>query len=142
MTDDVLIRRAHEESAAAENFHGAEWGARTMAAPLNAMGAKVTIQKNWQELIRPNKLQVSPGADHRREATARPSSRSSCWTVEGRAIARRGADDVSRRSGLAGKACWQKPPPYKVLTAAAISVTTNNPNGGTAGAANTISPTR
>ena len=38
--------------AAAENSHGAEWGART-TAPLNAMGANV-IQKNWQELIRPN----------------------------------------------------------------------------------------
>ena len=34
-----------------------------------AMGAKVTIQKNWQELIRPNKLQVTAGADPKREAT-------------------------------------------------------------------------
>ncbi|MEA2946521.1 MAG: DNA-directed polymerase subunit alpha, partial [Alphaproteobacteria bacterium] len=67
MTDDVLIRRAHDEPAAADNSHGAEWGARS-AAPLNAMGANVTIQKNWQELIRPNKLQVSPGADPKREA--------------------------------------------------------------------------
>ena len=33
------------------------------------MGDQVTIQKNWQELIRPNKLQVSAGADPRREAT-------------------------------------------------------------------------
>ncbi|MFL5140165.1 MAG: DNA-directed RNA polymerase subunit alpha [Microvirga sp.] len=33
------------------------------------MGAKVTIQKNWQELIRPNKLQVTVGADPKREAT-------------------------------------------------------------------------
>ncbi len=33
------------------------------------MGANVTIQKNWQELIRPNKLQVSAGVDPRREAT-------------------------------------------------------------------------
>ena len=33
------------------------------------MGDNVTIQKNWQELIRPNKLQVSPGADSRRSAT-------------------------------------------------------------------------
>ena len=32
------------------------------------MGANV-IQKNWQELIRPNKLQVSPGADPKRVAT-------------------------------------------------------------------------
>ena len=37
--------------------------------PIKAMGANVTIQKNWQELIRPNKLQVSAGADPRREAT-------------------------------------------------------------------------
>jgi DNA-directed RNA polymerase subunit alpha len=29
----------------------------------------VTIQKNWQELIRPNKLQVSPGPDPKRIAT-------------------------------------------------------------------------
>jgi hypothetical protein len=29
----------------------------------------VTIQKNWQELIRPNKLQVSPGSDGTRFAT-------------------------------------------------------------------------
>ena len=33
------------------------------------MGANVTIQKNWQELIRPNKLQVAAGADAKREAT-------------------------------------------------------------------------
>ncbi|HEY7243612.1 MAG TPA: DNA-directed RNA polymerase subunit alpha [Xanthobacteraceae bacterium] len=32
------------------------------------MGANVTIQKNWQELIRPNKLQVMPGTDSKREA--------------------------------------------------------------------------
>ena len=69
MTDDVLIRLAPEESAAAENSHGAEWGARRTAVPLNAMGANVTIQKNWQELIRPNKLQVVAGADAKREAT-------------------------------------------------------------------------
>jgi DNA-directed RNA polymerase subunit alpha len=70
MTDDVLIRRTHDESAAADKSHGAEWGAaRPAAAPLNAMGANVTIQKNWQELIRPNKLQVAAGADAKREAT-------------------------------------------------------------------------
>ena len=69
MTDDVLIRRTSEESAAADNSHGAEWGARPAAAPLKAMGANVTIQKNWQELIRPNKLQVAAGADPKREAT-------------------------------------------------------------------------
>ena len=44
-------------------------GARDGFAPRNAMGDDVTIQKNWQELIRPNKLQVSPGADTRRVAT-------------------------------------------------------------------------
>ena len=33
------------------------------------MGDKVTIQKNWQELIRPNKLQVTPGGDATRFAT-------------------------------------------------------------------------
>src|SRR3954469_23668787 len=68
MTDDVLIRRT-DGSAAAEPSHRAEWDARTTAAPLNAMGANVTIQKNWQELIRPNKLQVTPGSDAKRDAT-------------------------------------------------------------------------
>src|SRR5712672_129660 len=33
------------------------------------MGETVTIQKNWQELIRPNKLQVTPGSDAIRFAT-------------------------------------------------------------------------
>ena len=44
-------------------------GVREPIAPRNAMGDNVTIQKNWQELIRPNKLQVSVGADTRRTAT-------------------------------------------------------------------------
>src|SRR5579862_3615609 len=44
-------------------------GVREMIVPLNAMGDNVTIQKNWQELIRPSKLQVSPGGDTRRSAT-------------------------------------------------------------------------
>jgi hypothetical protein len=33
------------------------------------MGDTVTIQKNWQELIRPNKLHVTPGTDSNRFAT-------------------------------------------------------------------------
>src|SRR6187551_1250247 len=33
------------------------------------MGEQVTIQKNWQELIRPNKLHVSAGGDAARVAT-------------------------------------------------------------------------
>src|SRR6202000_379786 len=44
-------------------------GARETLAPRNAMGDNVTIQKNWQELIRPNKLQVMAGGDPKREAT-------------------------------------------------------------------------
>ena len=32
-------------------------------------GDRVTIQKNWQELIRPNKLQITPGSDANRFAT-------------------------------------------------------------------------
>jgi DNA-directed RNA polymerase subunit alpha len=44
-------------------------GARDAFAPRNAMGDNVTIQKNWQELIRPGKLQVSAGTDARRVAT-------------------------------------------------------------------------
>src|SRR5271156_6791895 len=52
------------------NFGPAERsGARETLAPRNAMGDNVTIQKNWQELIRPNKLQVAAGADSRRSAT-------------------------------------------------------------------------
>jgi DNA-directed RNA polymerase alpha subunit len=69
MTDDVLFGRTPEESATAGNSPGAEWGARPAAAPHKGMGANVTIQKNWQELIRPNKLQVAAGADPKREAT-------------------------------------------------------------------------
>src|SRR5277367_2430978 len=42
---------------------------REKFAPRNAMGDNVTIQKNWQELIRPSKLQISPGGDSRRAAT-------------------------------------------------------------------------
>src|SRR3954467_11791287 len=64
---DMYVRPAETPQAAAENPHGAEWGART-TAPLNAMGANV-IQKNWQELIRPNKLQVSLGSDPKTSAT-------------------------------------------------------------------------
>src|SRR5471030_3254381 len=40
-----------------------------MAIQLAGMGDTVTIQKNWQELIRPNKLQVTPGTDPNRFAT-------------------------------------------------------------------------
>jgi DNA-directed RNA polymerase subunit alpha len=68
MTDDVLTGRSAEQPAAARNFHGAEWETRPAAAPRNAMGANVTIQKNWQELIRPSKLQVTPGGDPKRDA--------------------------------------------------------------------------
>ena len=39
-----------------------------MTMPHNAMGENV-IQKNWQELIRPGKLQVTPGYDAKRTAT-------------------------------------------------------------------------
>src|SRR5262249_10526567 len=68
MNEDTLLQRTPDPSAANDISRGAEWDARTNAAPLNAMGANVTIQKNWQELIRPNKLQVSPGGDAKREA--------------------------------------------------------------------------
>src|SRR5438309_1825611 len=33
------------------------------------MGETVTIQKNWQELIKPNKLQVTAGSDAKKNAT-------------------------------------------------------------------------
>ncbi len=64
---DTFVRPADGPQAAAENSHGAEWGAKA-TAPLNTMGANV-IQKNWQELIKPNKLQVSAGSDAKRMAT-------------------------------------------------------------------------
>src|SRR5262245_45805620 len=67
MNDDTLLQRTSDPSAPKEFSHGAD--ARANAAPLNAMGANVTIQKNWQELIRPNKLQVAAGSDPKREAT-------------------------------------------------------------------------
>jgi DNA-directed RNA polymerase subunit alpha len=69
MTETIIRRAEDSPSVAAELDHGAEWTARQAAAPLKAMGENVTIQKNWQELIRPGKLQVSPGHDPRREAT-------------------------------------------------------------------------
>src|SRR6186997_2283546 len=65
MTDSYI--RPDDKPAAAEDSHRAEWGA-TKSAPLNAMGANV-IQKNWQELIRPNKLKVDVGSDAKRSAT-------------------------------------------------------------------------
>ncbi len=69
MTDtDAFIRRPDSPTASVEMPHGAEWAARNETASLKAMGDNV-IQKNWQELIRPGKLQVSLGDDPRREAT-------------------------------------------------------------------------
>src|SRR5215207_8115369 len=56
-------------SISAETSDAPQWGMRAKAAPVNAMGDNVTIQKNWQELIRPQKLQVASGADARRSAT-------------------------------------------------------------------------
>src|SRR5437879_7281612 len=43
--------------------------ANRLAGLLARRGDNVTIQKNWQELIRPNKLQVTPGSDAIRFAT-------------------------------------------------------------------------
>jgi DNA-directed RNA polymerase subunit alpha len=52
------------------NFsHEAALVAPTGRLLLNAMGDEVTIQKNWQELIRPSKLHVTPGPDPKRSAT-------------------------------------------------------------------------
>jgi DNA-directed RNA polymerase subunit alpha len=71
---DILTRRPDQMSDAVDTAHGtasseATRGMQGKAEPSKAMGANVTIQKNWQELIRPNKLQVSAGADPRRLAT-------------------------------------------------------------------------
>jgi DNA-directed RNA polymerase subunit alpha len=41
----------------------------TGSALFHPMGDEVTIQKNWQELIRPSKLQVMAGSDPKRIAT-------------------------------------------------------------------------
>ena len=72
---DSYIRPTDQPSVAADTSHGAEWEQRK-PAPLNTMGANV-IQKNWQELIRPNKLKVEAGADYGR----RPSSAKSPETT-------------------------------------------------------------
>ena len=71
--------------------------------PIKAMGANVTIQKNWQELIRPNKLQVSAGADPRREATlvAEPLERGFGLTL-GNALRRILLSSLAGRGGAVG----------------------------------------
>src|SRR5712671_2666918 len=66
---DHVIHRVSDPSAVDDDFHRVGWEARAAEVPFNATGAKVTIQKNWQELIRPNRLQVTAGADTKREAT-------------------------------------------------------------------------
>jgi hypothetical protein len=48
-----LLQRTPDPSAANEFSHGAERDARTNPAPLNAMGANVTIQKNWRRCKAP-----------------------------------------------------------------------------------------
>ena len=69
MISDHVIHRVSDPSAVDDDFHRVGWEARAAEVPFNATGAKVTIQKNWQELIRPNRLQVTAGADTKREAT-------------------------------------------------------------------------
>src|SRR5215467_8526404 len=54
--------------AAADPFPRGGVGCAAVPAPLNAMGDDV-IQKNWQELIRPDKLHVTAGSDPKRFAT-------------------------------------------------------------------------
>ena len=55
--------------------HGTEFGRTERSGPrddvgaANTMGENVMIQKNWQELIKPGKLQVEPGDDARRVGT-------------------------------------------------------------------------
>jgi DNA-directed RNA polymerase subunit alpha len=62
---DISIRPA--QGSPGEISQGAKWAAQN-TAPLNTTGANV-IQKNWQELIKPNKLQVTVGTDPKRVAT-------------------------------------------------------------------------
>jgi len=67
---DFVIQRVSDPSSADDHSLSiAREVTRAAAVPLNATGAKVTIQKNWQELIRPNRLQVTSGPDPKREAT-------------------------------------------------------------------------
>jgi len=66
---DHVIHRVSDPSAVDDVSHREVWETRAAEVPFNATGAKVTIQKNWQELIRPNRLQVTAGADTKREAT-------------------------------------------------------------------------
>jgi len=54
---------------AAADLHGAAWSRERACDGSARLGDDVTIQKNWQELIRPSKLQVSAGADPKRVAT-------------------------------------------------------------------------
>jgi hypothetical protein len=56
-----LLTRQSDAPAAAEMSHGAH--ARSPAAPLNAMGDNVTIQKNWQEqeLAGTDQAEQAPG---------------------------------------------------------------------------------
>ena len=75
MNDDILIRRTPDPSAAAELSHRAEWDARPTDAPLYTMGAKVTIQKNWQELIKPNKIEFSSKGKTLTQLVAEPLER-------------------------------------------------------------------
>ncbi len=70
------------------------------------MGETVTIQKNWQELIRPNKLQVTPGHDATRFATlvAEPLERGFGQTL-GNALRR---ILLSSLQGAAGNRCIRR----------------------------------
>src|SRR5262249_8420322 len=64
---DITIRPG-DVPPASSNPQAPKWGTQPAAAPLNQTGANV-IQKNWQELIKPNKLQVTVGSDPKRHAT-------------------------------------------------------------------------
>ena len=39
------------------------------SVPVHLQEVSDVIEKNWQELIRPNKLEVNPGHDPKRQAT-------------------------------------------------------------------------
>ena len=74
---DFSSRRTCRASAAAEIFPTRRSGVRARkTAPLKRWVQDV-IQKNWQELIRPNKLQVTAGADAEARSRRWSPSRSS-----------------------------------------------------------------
>src|SRR3954453_5866708 len=72
--DEATVRGRLAVGDVVEELNAGEQSAISNASDLDGkltgrMGETVTIQKNWQELIRPNKLHVTPGTAGARVAT-------------------------------------------------------------------------